>query len=161
VIFPQKSNSMLFNKDKKTAGLTLAELMIAALILGVVLVGILASYIACLDLNELSRNASIAINLGQTKLEEIKNHTYALIETDYNNVPFNIAGLTGMGVSYVDDTNPDLLMVTVTVCWRQKNGRIVGEDTNLNGQLDSGEDTIDPNGRLDSLAQVVTYIARH
>lgn len=149
---------------KKSPGFTLVELMVATLILGVTLVGLLGSYISCLDLNDLSKNTSLAINIAQTKLEEIKNHDYALIKNDYDPTnqgkPFDITGLTGKGVSYVDDTNPNLLLVTVTVCWRQQNRRIIGEDSNLNGQLDSGEDK-NLNNRLDSIAQVITYIAKH
>jgi prepilin-type N-terminal cleavage/methylation domain-containing protein len=145
---------------KKSPAFTLVELMVATFILGVALVGLLGSYISCLDLNDLSKNTSLAINIAQTKLEEIKNHTYTLIKNDYNAIPFNISGLAGMGVSYIDDSNPDLLLVTVTVCWRQQNRRIIGEDANLNGQLDAGEDS-NLNTRLDSIAQVVTYIAKH
>ena len=144
---------------KAAPGFTLVELMVATLILVAVLVGLLASYVACLDLTDLAKNTSTAINIAQSKIEDIKNDTYVQIKADYNNVPFNVTGLTGKGVSYVDDTNPDLLEVTVTVCWRQKNGRIIGEDTNLNGQLDAGEDK-DSDGQIDSIVTLVTMIAK-
>ena len=49
--------------------------------------------------------------------------------------------------------------ITITVCWRQSRGKIIGEDTDLDGQLDVGEDT-NINGILDSVAQIVTKIAR-
>ncbi|MBI5554451.1 MAG: prepilin-type N-terminal cleavage/methylation domain-containing protein [Elusimicrobia bacterium] len=42
-----------------------------------------------------------------------------------------------------------LLEVVITVCWRAKDGRIIGEDTNLNGVLDAGED-MNANSELDS-----------
>jgi prepilin-type N-terminal cleavage/methylation domain-containing protein len=156
-------------RKNKSSGFTLAELMVATLILGLVLVGLLGTYVACLDLTELSKNSSIATNIAMAKIEEVRNDTYANIKTDYDSTgcgrpscgkPFDITGLMGKGVSYVDNTNPDLLKITVTVCWRQRNGRIIGEDTNLNGQLDAGEDK-NGNGMLDSIAQVVTYIASH
>jgi len=153
---------MSLKSKPNSSGFTLIELMVATFVLALVLVAILGSYITCLDLVELSKNTSVAMNIAQTKMEEIKNSTYTQIKTNYDRVPFAITGLTGMGVSYVDNTNPDLLQVTVTVCWRQKNGRIIGEDTNLNGGLDAGEDKSNPlNNQLDSLGQVVSYIAKH
>ncbi len=51
-----------------------------------------------------------------------------------------------------------LLKIKVTCCWKEKGGRIIGEDKNLNGQLDIGED-INGNGELDSPVKLVTYIA--
>jgi len=51
-----------------------------------------------------------------------------------------------------------LLKIKITCCWKEKEGRVIGEDKNLNGQLDSGED-INGNGELDSLIKLVTYIA--
>ncbi|MFZ5801181.1 MAG: type IV pilus modification PilV family protein [Candidatus Omnitrophota bacterium] len=147
------------------SGFTLVELMVATLILAIVLVGLLASYIACLQLTDLARNTSVAINLAQTKMEEIKNAAYTSIKNDYDpagvGVPFTIIGVNGMGVTYVDNTDPDLLLVKVTVCWRERGGRIIGEDTDLNGVLNSGEDKPPLNNQLDSIAQVITYIARH
>ncbi|MDP2938771.1 MAG: type II secretion system protein [Candidatus Omnitrophota bacterium] len=141
-----------------SAGFTLMELMIAAMILAFVLVSLLASFIACLDLVEISKNTSIAINNAQNKLEEIKNTSYAQIKNNYNNIAFNVVGITGKGVSYVDDTNPELLEVMISISWKQRNGRIIGEDLNLNGALNVGEDT-NANGKLDSPAEIVTYIA--
>jgi len=140
---------------------TLMELMVAALILAIVLVGLLASYATCFNLNEIAQNTAFAVNACAKKTEEIKNFAnFDQIKTTYHDVSFPPDNLTGSGVSYVDDTNPDLLVITVTVCWRQKNGRIIGEDADLDGGFDPGEDTITVNGMLDSVAQVVTYLAR-
>ena len=57
----------------------------------------------------------------------------------------------------MDDSNPDLLHVSVVFCWKQPNGRVLGEDKDLDGQLDVGED-MNSNGRLDSIVQIETYI---
>jgi len=43
----------------------------------------------------------------------------------------------------------------VVVCFRTR-GRVIGEDKNLNGALDSGES---PDSRLDSPVEIVTYVA--
>ena len=72
---------------------------------------------------------------------------------------FANANLNGIGVSEVDNTNPGLLMVTMSFSWRQTNNRIIGEDTNFNGQLNAGEDK-NGNGVLDSPAQLVSYIVQ-
>jgi len=140
-------------------GFTLMELMIAALILAIVLVGLLASYLACMQLAEIARNTSIAMNSVRARSEQIEEHTFDNIKADYDNATFVLANLNGMGVSYVDDTDPDLLLITVTVCWQQQRGRVIGEDSDLDGTLDAGEDA-NTNGMLDSVAQIKTYIAR-
>ena len=140
-------------------GFTLTELLIAAVIFILALTGILVSYIKCLELNEQSKNFSMAMHALESRIEEIKNTPFAQIKATYNNVTFTSANLNGIGVSVVDDTNASLLKVTVTFCWKQRNNRIIGEDANLNGQLTGGEDK-NGNGLLDSPAQLVSYIAQ-
>ncbi len=49
------------------------------------------------------------------------------------------------------------MLVTVTFCWRQSNGRLMGEDSNLNGALNTGED-VNGNGTIDSPVQLIAYI---
>lgn len=151
---------MAHNKTKKftAKGFTLVELMIAATIFLLTFVGVLVSYLTCLDLAELSKNTSVAVHASKAKLETVKNTTFNQIKTTYNNISFTAAGINGRGVSYVDDTNPSLLKVTVSFCWKQPNGRIVGEDANLNGQLDGGEDKPPTNNMIDSPVQLITYI---
>jgi hypothetical protein len=61
------------------------------------------------------------------------------------------------GVVYVDDTNPELLRVTISVCWQQGNS-VIGEDKNLSGNLSLSEDT-NNNGIIDSTVQLVTLVA--
>lgn len=148
---------------------TLMELMIAALILALALVGLLGSYISCMQLTEIMKNTSIAMNAVQAKAEEIVEqsqrpltelHNFDTLKADFNQVTFTPARLNGIGVSYVNDTNPNLLVVTVSLSWRQSRGMVIGEDKNLNGQWDSGEDTLIVNNILDSPAEVVTYIAK-
>jgi hypothetical protein len=65
-----------------------------------------------------------------------------------------------MGVVYIDIDNPEtpkILRATVNVCWQQGN-KIIGEDINLNGSLNSGED-INGNGIIDSPMELITQIA--
>lgn len=154
----------LFRKkwSKKTA-FTLIELMIAAGILALVLVGLLLLFIYSLSLSELAGNLTIAISQAQGKLEEIRNHSFDSIAVDYGesgspgNI-FNPGQLDGKGVIYIDDTNPELLEIEIAVSWRGKGNRIIGEDKNLNGTLDADEDN-NGNGKLDSPASLVSLIA--
>lgn len=154
---------MRFNKNtfsssgSKRNGFTLVELMVAAVIMIIAFVGILVAYIRCLEISEMSKNSSTALTASKSHMEQIKNTTFADILATYHNVAFTAPNLNGMGVSYVDASNPDLLQVTVTFCWRQKSGLRVGEDTDLDGVIDAGED-VNANGMLDSPVQLVTYI---
>ena len=136
-------------------GLTLVELMIAAVIMVTAFTGVLLTYIKCVELSELSKNSSIALSAAKNQLENIKNTPFANIFVNYNQVSFNPTGLTGKGVSYVDNSNPDLLKVTISVSWRQSNGRIIGEDKNLNGVRDAGESA---DAQLDSPVEIVSNI---
>jgi hypothetical protein len=49
--------------------------------------------------------------------------------------------------------------IRIVACWRNQNGRVIGEDKNLNGTLDAGED-LDGNGLIDSPAVIESYVAR-
>jgi len=128
-----KRTSAILLMHKHKAAMTLPELLIAAALVAVVLISIVFSYMTCLQLNELAKNSSIAVRSARTRLEQIKNTDFDDIKAQYDEVSFTPALLNGSGVSYVDDSNPDLLAVTVTVCWQQRNGRIIGEDSDLDG----------------------------
>jgi len=152
-----------FNFERKdittvrSRSFTLVELLIAAAILVLSLSGILVSYLACLELAEMSKNSSTALHEVKSKLEEIQNTVFNQIKATYDNATFTLAGFNGMGVSYVDDSNLDLLLINVVFCWRQPNGRVIGEDKNLNGQLDVGEDQ-NGNGQIDSLVEAASQV---
>lgn len=142
-------------------GFTLIEVMLAAGILAVVLSGLLATYISCFELISTSQNLTMSVNAAQRRIEEIRDYSFSLIYADYNNQTFTVDEINvgnSRGVIYVDDSNPDLLEITVSVCWRQRGNRIVGEDLDLDGVLDAGEDT-NANGVIDSPAQLVTLIS--
>jgi len=53
-----------------------------------------------------------------------------------------------------------LLDIIITVCWRQPDGRIFGEDANLDGNWTIAEDTLVSNGRLDSPAQLRVLLSQ-
>ncbi|MFH1782840.1 MAG: hypothetical protein ABH848_04415 [Candidatus Omnitrophota bacterium] len=142
------------------SGFTLLELVTGIMMLVVALIGVLSAFSGCFTLNETARNITISINGTQEKIEQIR-------ELDFSQVPamdgttFEILQIRdddSEGVVEVDDSDPEILRVTATVCWRQKAGMIFGEDSNLNGVLDGGED-INGNNQLDSPAQITTIIS--
>lgn len=139
------------------AGFTLVELLVSSALLILAVTGVLLSYIRALELNEISKNSSLAVQSARTRMDQIKNATYSTVKGTYNNVSFSVSGLDAKGVSYVDDSVPKLLKITVPVTWKQKNGRLFGEDADLDGVLDGGEDK-NGNGLLSSPVEVVDYI---
>ncbi len=87
---------------------------------------------------------------------EITASTSRLLERDLGKSSFNSMGLRGSTTVYLDkvrrnsgDFEDAFLLATVVVCYREAKGRVVGEDTNLNGRLDRGEDK-NRNDRIDS-----------
>ncbi len=138
-------------------GFTLAELVVAAGILGVVVGGILVSYMRCMELNEASRNKSLAIKAARDRMEVIRTTPFANLISTYHGVTFNVTGFTGKGISYVTAVDAKNIQIVVSVSWKQKNGRVYGEDKNLDGVLNAGEDK-NLDGRLNSPVDVSTQI---
>ena len=142
-------------------GFNLVELMIAAAILVIVLSGILATYIGCFEVISTAKNLNLAINAAQRKIEEIRDYSFSEIYSDYNNQTFVVNEITSgnsKGVIYVDNSDSDLLKITISVCWRQRGNRIIGEDLDLDGVLDDPPEDLNHNNMIDSPAQLVTLI---
>ena len=145
---------------KDNSGLTLLELMIAAAVLVIAISGILAIFTGLFSLNENARKLTLAITASQDKIEEMRNSNFDTLFTAYNGTSFDPDGFSSSeskGAIYIDNTDPYLLEVCVSISWVERSNKIVGEDANLNGTLDSGED-LNGNGRLSSPAEIVTLI---
>lgn len=145
--------------NKANCGLTLLELMIAAGILLVAISGLIASSIRLFSLNENSRKLTMAITAVQGKMEEIRNSDFASLYATYNATAFDPTGFPSSeakGSIYVNDANY-LVEVCVSVSWRERSNRIIGEDINLNGILDGGED-LNLDNKLSSPAEIVTLM---
>lgn len=139
-------------------GFVLTEALIATIIAAFAICGILLMYIAAMDSIRTSKNASIATSAAQGLIEEIRNTPFPDIVTDYDHLLFSVNNIpSNRGIVYVDDTDPEFLLITISICWSQGN-RIVGEDRNLNGVLDIGED-VNGNGIIDSTVELVTQVA--
>ena len=146
------------NRIKNNKGLTLVEIMVSIVILVPLFAGVMTGFVKCLELNNILSNTSAATLAVQNKITEIENTPFAQILSTYDDATFTVAGLDGIGVSYVDDSVANILEVKTVFCWQEGNGRVLGEDANQNGQWDAGEDTITNNGELDSMVQLTTII---
>jgi len=142
-------------------GFTLLELMVVAGLTITALVGLLATYVSCLELTEITRNSQLALVSAQTVLEQMRATAFTSLYTTYNGKNFTVDGMaTGasLGRVTVDNSNTSLLNVTVGVCWQQKSNRIIGECYNASGVL-TYSDT-NANGVLDSPVQISTLMAQ-
>jgi type II secretory pathway pseudopilin PulG len=153
----------LLNKNnrsrlKNNRGLTLPELLISAFILAITFVGMLYSFTRAMALSEMARNSTTAVQAVKSRVEQVKNTNFNQVVANYNNTTFTTNGLTGTGVTYATLINANLIEVRAAFCWREKGGRIIGEDINLNGALDAGEVDANNNGFVDSIVGVVTSI---
>ncbi len=151
---------------KQVAGFTLAEIMIATIVLVVALVSTLGLLNHSLSLPENAGDSTIAMHEAEAKMEEICLDDYLTIRAAYTNggalleTPFVISGLNGMGAIYAKElagATDGLMRIKVVVCYQEKN-RLVGEDLDLDGILDQGEDTMLTNGELDSPCQLETVV---
>lgn len=147
------------NTGKNTKkGFTLVEVVLAAGILAFIIVAMVKVFIYTSMQAELAGSKTLAALAAQNKLEEIRNHEYDDIVTDYNGSIFDPAGLDGKGKVYVTGT-AELLQIETVVCWRDKHNRVIGEDKDLDGALDAGEDA-DGNSRISSPVTIVTGLTR-
>lgn len=147
----------LYAKD----GFTLVEVLLAVSILAFGLCSILITYMNMIVLSDLSRDFTKASNGLQLKLEEIKRTSFTGLSA-LNGIRFELNGFSSSdaeGIVEVQDaTYSDLKRVRIVVSFRSHN-RIIGEDANLNGVLNAGEDS-NGNGRLDSPLELVSLIAK-
>ncbi|MDP8259733.1 MAG: hypothetical protein P9L96_01810 [Candidatus Gygaella obscura] len=146
--------------DKRSA-FTLVEFLIAMVIMTAAIFSLLAAHFSIIVLNETSRNVTLATQESQAKLEELKNIAFDALSVydDTSFDVFNFASNDAKGHIDVDSTvYNDLMRVHISVSWKQRTDRVVGEDMNLNGMLDTGEDK-NGNGELNSPADLITFIS--
>ncbi len=136
--------------------MTLMELLIATLIMVPLCVAVMFVFLQCMEYNDLARNTSIALRSCQKTLAQMEGAQFDQIAATYHQTSFTEAGLTGRGVRYVDSPKANYLTLTTSFRWRQKSGRVIGEDRDLDGVVDAGEDA-NANGMLDSPVTLTTY----
>ncbi len=142
---------------RSSKALTIPELLIATTIILLTSLAILFTYIQCMEISEINKTKTKALLNARNMMETIQSASFDLILSTYNNQTFALDGINGIGLVELDARDPRLLGIHVKCFWKQAKGRLVGEDTNLNGILDKGEDA-NENGTLDSPVDLFTYI---
>ncbi|MGE5279581.1 MAG: type IV pilus modification PilV family protein [Deltaproteobacteria bacterium] len=142
-------------------GFTLLELMVVAGIAITALVGLLGTYVAALTLTETTRSSELAMLSAQAVLEDMRTTAFTGIYSAFNGYTTTVDGLDANASVIrvtVNDSNANLLNVTVGACWRQKGGRIIGECYDASGTVTFN----DTNGNhvLDSPVQIMTLMAQ-
>lgn len=161
----RKFRKKLQLRSQKAIGLV--EIMITILISIIAFISLLRLFIYWICLGKIAGGLTIAACEAQGKLEEIRNysfHNFNKIVSDYGPAgnPGNIFNLTqenGAGVIYLNDSNPELLEIEIDVSLESWDGRIIGDDKNLNGIKDPGED-MDGDGKLNSPISLASLIAK-
>lgn len=138
-------------------GLTLPELLIATTVALLASVGILFTYVQCLELNKINHDKNLVLLDCRNIMEEIRSTSPSMVHETYNNKVLPLTGPKGIILVRVNDQDPRLLMVSINAFWRQSKGRLIGEDKNLDGILNEGED-MNKNNELDSPVTLVTYV---
>ncbi len=150
-------------KYSSCAGFTLLEILVTTAILAFCLTGLLATYVNMLTLGNLSQDLDRAQVGIEAKAEEIQSCDFDSLVSTYDNTSFDLNGFLAADSEAAIDvdatTYTDLLRVRIVGCFKTR-GRIIGEDVNLNGQLDSGEDINPNNSRLDSPVEKVLLIGK-
>lgn len=149
-------------REEKAA--TLVEVLVATLISSVVLVSMIQLLVFSTTLSRTAGDMSKATTEVISKVEEMRNHEYSQLLTDYGtgtpgSIFISSGTFDGAGVISMDSSNAHLLQATLGYSWRDKNGRLFGEDADLDGVLDAGED-INGNGVLDFGLTITTHFAR-
>lgn len=117
-------------KPFKNQGFTLVEVLITIGILTVVIVGLLQLFVYCSNLAEAAGNTTLSINEAQNKMEEIRNHDFSTVATDYasGGTPGNTFALTSLnGTGTITPSqvggSSGLLQIQINVAWQNKNSR--------------------------------------
>lgn len=142
------------------SGFSLLELVIAASIFAVAVCGVASLFVSLTALAKSAGNITRMTNLAR---EELENNVYtADFETlnSYHLLPPAVPAGTSLAC-YIQDHGSinNLKQAIIVVCYRQKSNMVMGEDKNLNGILDAGEDS-NGDGRLSSLCEFAAFVTR-
>lgn len=151
-----------YDRVKKEMGFSLLEVMLSSIILLIIIVSLLYTYTSCFELNEFSRGFTLANNALQAEMETIREVPFdnlsALDASIFSLDGFSPGEAVGV-IAVYDSLYSDLKYIRLVGFWRQKSGRVIGEDSNLDGVLQIGED-IDGDNTLDSPAEIITLVSQ-
>ncbi len=139
-------------------GLTLVELTLGVAIFALAACGFLSSFISCATFAESAGNITLITNRAREEMEDSVRRTNFDSLVSYSKLPPGVPIGTSL-VCYVQSINNDLKQVRIVMSCMEKSNRIMGEDKNLNGVLDGGEDR-NGDGRLSSPCELITFVPR-
>ncbi len=148
-------------------GFTLTELLLTMAIFAIAIVGIFSMYNASVALTDMAGSLTQMTNIAAFKLESLYDVADFSALDAFNGQSFNLAEFgfdsiaisDARGVYIISSYNNDLKRATVSISYKIKGNRVMGEDANLNGVLDAGED-LNGDNRLSSPVELSTVIAR-
>ena len=149
---------------QRKSGVSLVEILVAGFILAFVIVLIIKGMTYNSSIIDRNLQITLALSQAETVMERLRNHEYKSITNDFGangmyGPVFSLNGIDGIGAVNLNNINDDLIQVDIIISWRDDiTGRILGEDKNLNGRLDGGEDT-NNNGILNSPVSLSSLIA--
>ena len=112
---------------------TLVELLVTVAVAVLVIGGVLISLINSMILNEYNQKFTIAMNIARAQLEEVISERSnfdsiaPLTDTRLMLASDRIDGRCRIAVTPVDGSSGELKTVIVSVCWRGRAGRIIGD----------------------------------
>ena len=151
--------------NSSSKGITFVELVVACAVLVTIFVSFLYGLVGCIKLVNLSKETFFAIYSADAKIEEMRGHTFSDVYSYYTTSPQDtfevdeLPAVSSKGSIAIDNTNPELLEVYIAVCWKSFDGRVIGEDVNLDGNLAAAED-VNSNNKIDSPVSLATFITR-
>lgn len=143
-------------------GVTLIEILVSVGIMAVAIGSVFQTTNKMFELNEYNEGLLPIMNTIEGKMDEIRNVPFNDIVLNYNGTQFTVTELTTNGIAHMGSIQANviepsfLIRVKITLSWQHRR-RLIGEDANFNGVLDSGED-LDVNGELDSPCSMVSGV---
>jgi len=156
---------------KKENGFSLIELLVAIFIAMVVFSALLTLVQSSLRVQSGSQDLILANNAARNKIEEIRSASFDTIVATYHNKVFDVPGFPAGSAKgrttavVVAGSGNELIEVRAVVCFRGRDGKIIGEDDGrgggvaLDGILNGSED-INGNGLMDSPSVLVSAIRK-
>ena len=122
-----------WGRMKEKQSFTLVELLIAMVISTLVISGVIMSLVNSMILNEYNQGFSVAINTARAKMEEAisKRSVFSNIFSEEGSLTVADDKIDGLyRIDVTDLVASELKNVKVSVCWRARGGRIIGDCEN-------------------------------
>lgn len=143
---------------------SLIEVVVVMAILVLFSSAMLQLYVSLDETTHISTGKLSAVRAADIIISEMKTLNNSEIVSNYSSggTPgemIQLSELNGYAQIDIDSSNMDLIDVKIYLHWKDRFGRLFGEDADLDGVLDIGED-LNGNGILDSVFKAGSLIAQ-